>query len=87
MDIVDIIRILLWAYWVVLLIRILSTWFPAPPPGSPVRRVLDVTYALTEPVLRPLRKVLPPVRMGMVGLDLSPIIAFVILIVLLQVVR
>ena len=79
MGIVDIIRILLWAYWVILLIRILSTWFPAPAPGSPLRRVLDVTYALTEPVLSPLRKVLPPVRMGMVGLDLSPIIAFVIL--------
>jgi len=61
MGIVDIIRILLWAYWVILLIRILSTWFPAPAQGSALRRVLDVTYALTEPVFSPLRKLLPPV--------------------------
>jgi YggT family protein len=82
-----IIRILLWVYWVILLVRILSTWFPPPAPGSPLRRLLDVAYALTEPVLRPLRNVLPPVRIGMVALDLSPIIVFVVIMVLLQVLR
>ena len=40
-----------------------------------VRTVLRILYALTEPVFRPIRKVIPP--MG--GLDLSPIIVFVII--------
>jgi YggT family protein len=40
-----------------------------------VRGLLRVLYALTEPVFRPIRKILPP--MG--GFDLSPIIVFVII--------
>jgi YggT family protein len=33
-------------------------------------------YMLTDPVLGPLRRLLPPVRMGGMALDLSPIVAF-----------
>ena len=40
-----------------------------------VRTVLRILYALTEPVFRPIRKIIPP--MG--GLDLSPIVVFVII--------
>jgi YggT family protein len=81
----NIVCILLVLYTLVLLVRVFSTWFPAPSYGSPLRRVMEIVYALTEPVLRPLRRVLPPLRMGMVGLDLSPIIAFVVLVVLRQI--
>ncbi len=77
----DIVCILLTVYWVILLIRILSSWFPIPPSG-PIRTVMDLVYAVTEPVLRPIRGLLPPVRMGAMGFDLSPIIVFVIIQVL-----
>src|SRR5215475_9428882 len=40
-----------------------------------VRSLLRILSALTEPVFRPIRKIIPP--MG--GLDLSPIIVFVII--------
>ena len=40
-----------------------------------VRSLLRMLYALTEPVFRPIRKIIPP--MG--GFDLSPIIVFVII--------
>ena len=40
-----------------------------------VRSLLRALYALTEPVFRPIRRILPP--MG--GLDLSPIIVFLII--------
>jgi YggT family protein len=40
-----------------------------------VRSALRVLLALTEPVFRPVRKVIPP--MG--GLDLSPIVVFVVI--------
>ena len=39
---------------------------------------------VTEPVLKPLRALIPPVRAGGMGLDLSMIVAFVILFVLRQ---
>ena len=40
-----------------------------------VRSLLRILYALTEPVFRPIRKVIPPIG----GLDLSPIIVFLII--------
>lgn len=77
----DIFCILLTVYWVILLVRILSSWFPIPPSG-PIHTVMDLLYAVTEPVLRPIRGLLPPVRMGAMAFDLSPIIVFVIIQVL-----
>jgi YggT family protein len=40
-----------------------------------VRTLLRVLMALTEPVFRPIRRIIPPIS----GLDLSPIIVFVII--------
>ncbi len=40
-----------------------------------VRTLLRILYALTEPVLRPIRKIIPPIG----GLDLSPIVVFLII--------
>lgn len=71
-------------YWFVLLARILLSWFPAP--TGPLRTVSDLIWDVTEPVLRPLRNLVPPVHAGAVALDLSPIILFVILAVLQQVI-
>ena len=48
-------------------------------PGTPVASVYSVIFNLTEPVLGPLRRAIPPVRMGMAALDLSPIIVFVVI--------
>jgi YggT family protein len=76
-----IVCILLTVYWLILLVRILSSWFRVPPSG-PFRMLMDFVYAVTEPVLRPLRSILPPVRMGAIGFDLSPIIVFVVIAVL-----
>ena len=73
-----IICILLSVYWVILLVRILSSWFPIPPSG-PVATAISFIYGVTEPVLRPLRNVLPPIRLGAVALDLSPIIVFIVI--------
>lgn len=46
-------------------------------PGTPVASIYSAVFNLTEPVLGPLRRAIPPVRMGMAALDLSPIIVFV----------
>ena len=60
-------------YVFVVFARIIASWFPIQP-GSPMAPVFNVLYAVTEPVLGPLRRVLPPLAMGGMGLDLSPII-------------
>jgi YggT family protein len=81
---VEIICILLFIYWIVLLVRVISSFFPIPFSG-PVRQIMDIVYAITEPVMRPLRNMIPPIRMGAIALDLSPIIIFIVIAVLRQV--
>ncbi|MEY2421663.1 MAG: YggT family protein [Acidimicrobiaceae bacterium] len=61
-------------YVIVLFARVIFSWFPITP-GSALEGVSDVLRALTEPILGPLRRALPPVRLGGMGLDLSPLIA------------
>ncbi len=78
--------VLLSVYWIILLTRIILSWAISlgwrPPYSGPLRTILDLIDAVTDPVLRPLRALMPPIRAGGVGLDLSPLIAFVILFVL-----
>ena len=51
---------------------------------SPVFKVQKVLAAICEPVLRPVRRVIPPVQVGGVGLDLSVLIVFVVIEVLVS---
>jgi YggT family protein len=78
--------IVLTIFWFVLIIRVIVSWAYLfgfrPPLSGPVRMILDLLDDVTEPVLKPLRAMIPPVRAGGMGLDLSIIVAFVILSVL-----
>jgi YggT family protein len=76
--VLQIICILLTVYWLILFVRIILSWFP-PPVGGIGRTLYDVIFDLTEPVLGLVRGLLPPIRMGTMGLDLSPIIVFIAL--------
>jgi len=40
----------------------------------PIRKAYEFLNGLVEPMLRPIRAVIPPVRMGGASLDLSPIV-------------
>lgn len=76
----SIICLLLDAYFVVLLVRIILSWVPAlPEPLLPVSRFVR---ALTDPILLPLRGMLPPVQIGAMALDLSPIVLFIVVRIL-----
>lgn len=74
----DLICTLLNLYLLVIFARILFSWIRVEP-GTPVASIYSVVYNLTEPVLGPLRQVIPPVRLGMAALDLSPIILLVVI--------
>jgi YggT family protein len=74
--VVRIIVIVLEVYlWGVLFPRALLSWFPVAP-GSTLARINHVLYRLTEPVLAPVRRLLPPVRAGSMAIDLSFLIVF-----------
>lgn len=55
-------------YSFILLIRVLMSWVD-PNPYNPI---VQVIYKLTEPVLAPVRRILPPLG----PIDLSPIVVF-----------
>lgn len=69
---------LLTLYSWVLLARVLVSWLPVDPYHPAVRLLRD----LTEPVLAPIRRRLPP----MAGIDYSPVVAFLLIMVAQQVV-
>ena len=60
-------------YLIALFGRIILSWFPISP-GSALAPVFSALYTVTEPVLGPLRRLIPPLGMGGMGLDLSPLI-------------
>ena len=79
-----IVCVLLTLYFWILLLRVVSSWFPISPQGT-VASLVGFLLLVTDPILVPLRAVLPPVRLGSVGLDLSPLVAFFGLMFLQQI--
>ena len=70
--IVTFIRILV--LWFALLARVVLSWIKL----SPTNPLVVIVFQITEPMLAPIRRVLP--RMGMI--DLSPMVALIIIIVI-----
>jgi YggT family protein len=72
---------ILFARIVLDMVRVFA-WQDAPAPSG-IIRIYGILHDLTEPVLRPIRRIIPPLRVGVLAVDLSPVIVF-ILIRLLQ---
>ena len=77
----DLVCLILNLYWFVILARIIMSWIRITP-GTPVASIYSVIFSITEPVLGPLRRMIPPVRMGMGAIDVSPIIVIVVIILI-----
>ncbi len=67
-------------YTFVLLLRILATWIPNLDPYNPIVRIL---FQITDPILEPARKLIPPIGM----IDISPIVVFIVLGILQDLLR
>jgi YggT family protein len=69
-------------FWGILFVRVVVSWIQGfggwrPPATGIVRSGYELLFDVTEPVLRPLRRIVPPAG----PLDLSVIVAFVIILV------
>ena len=62
-------------YTYVLILYVIFSWVPNPPDA--LRPFILGVVRLVEPVAAPLRRAIPPLRIGMVALDLSIIVLFV----------
>ena len=74
MQAVGLVRTLFEIYSVIMLVRVLSSWFQIDP-YNPMMRLL---YQVTEPILAPIRRMLPQTG----GIDFSPVVALILLQVL-----
>ncbi|MEU4236581.1 YggT family protein [Actinoplanes sp. NPDC026619] len=53
-------------------------------PGRGASATLETVWSVTDPPLKALRRVIPPLRIGNVSLDLASIVLLVILFVLME---
>ena len=72
-------------YIIVIFVRLIMSWFP-PTPGTTYQQICDAFVSVTEPVLAPVRAMMPPMRMGAMALDLSPIVVLLGLQLLLRII-
>jgi YggT family protein len=82
---------LIWFYLLLLIIRMIISWIQAFSrswhPTGIVLVVAEVVFTATDPPLRFLRRYIPSLRLGTVALDLSFMVLFLVLILLLQAVQ
>ena len=80
-----IVCLLLYLYLIAIFARIILSWFPLDPNGF-WATFAGFLFMITDPVLTPLRRAIPAVRLGSVALDLSPIIVIIGVQVLLGII-
>jgi YggT family protein len=86
----QLIQLVLWLFFILLLARLVfdyvqqfsRSWRPT----GVVLVLAEVVYTITDPPLRALRKVIPPLRIGGIALDLSYIVLFILVQIAIRVV-
>jgi YggT family protein len=85
-DIADYVNTLALVYLVLIFIRIIMSWIPRIPYNRFLAGFLKFVSDVTDPYLNIFRRILPPVRLGPGALDLSPIVATFVLIIVSSIV-
>jgi len=78
----------LWLYLLLLIGRLIISWIQAFSrdwhPSGVILVIAEVLYTATDPPLRLLRRYIPTVRLGTVALDLSFMVLFLVILILLD---
>jgi YggT family protein len=67
--VIKLLMMVLMTYTVLIIVGVILSWFG----GRARHPIVPLIYQLTEPVLRPFRKIIPPIA----GIDLSPLFALI----------
>ncbi len=86
----QVVYLVLYAFLIILLARfVMSTvlqfgrrWHP----GRGAAATLELVWSVTDPPLKALRRVIPPLRIGTVSVDLSSLVLLIILYLLMKLV-
>ena len=84
----QVIEFVIWTFIFLMLVRFVVDWIQVFArswvPRGPVLVLLEGVYTTTDPPIKALRKVLPPIRLGGMALDLSFIAVLLICYILLS---
>ena len=85
----QILILVLWLFFILLIARLVLDYVQMFArgwrPRGPLLVVAEIVYTVTDPPLRALRRVIPPLRIGQVQLDLAFMILFIVTLILLRV--
>lgn len=89
--VLQVVYVLLYLFLLVLFARFVMSWVLAYgrrwQPGRGAAAALESVWTVTDPPLKALRRVIPPLRIGSVSIDLAALALLVMLYVLFAVVR
>jgi YggT family protein len=80
-DVADYVNSLFLVYIILIFIRVLLSWVPRMPYNPTLRAVVDFIHQVTDPYLNVFRRFLPPIGGRGMALDLSPILAIILLLI------
>jgi YggT family protein len=84
----DVLTYVLWIYLLFLIGRLILSWIQVFSrswhPTGVVLVIAEAVYTATDPPLRFLRRYIPTVRLGTVALDLSFMVLFLVILILLD---
>jgi YggT family protein len=70
-----VIHAILWVFIALLWVRFVFDWVQvfarSWSPSGPLLVVLEVVYSITDPPIKALRRIIPPLRLGSVAIDIS----------------
>src|SRR5688500_10379764 len=88
-DVADYVNAVFVVYLILIFARILLSWlesFNRVPASATLRPVYDFLHETTDPYLNLFRRILPPLGGSRFALDLSPIIAIIVLVIVQSIV-
>jgi YggT family protein len=80
-DVADYVNALFLVYIILIFIRVLLSWVPRMPYNRWLSAAVDFVHQVTDPYLNVFRRFLPPLGGGGFALDISPILAVVVLFI------
>ncbi|MGV9826226.1 YggT family protein [Gordonia sp. NPDC003429] len=87
----EVLYIALFVYWLLLLARLVvelvRTFAREWRPTGIVVVVIEIIFTATDPPIKALRRVLPPIPLGPVRLDLSLMIVMIVVLIAMQIVN
>ncbi|AKU17207.1 YggT family protein [Luteipulveratus mongoliensis] len=86
-----VLSLLLYLFFIVLIARLVLDWIQVLArewrPRGPVLVIAEVVYSITDPPLKALRRVIPPLRLGQIRIDLAFLVLVLTVSLLLRLLR